>query len=91
MNTYLISYDLIKPVQNYEKVISHIKSSYAMWAKPQKSVWLIKTTLPLQAVRDNVRNNMDSNDNALVLDITGDNWATYNISSEVTQWMQNNV
>lgn len=91
MNTYLISYDLIKPVQNYERVIAHIKRDYPLWAKPQKSLWLIKTGLSVSAVRDNIRNHVDSDDNVLVLDITNDNWATYNISSEVTQWMQNNI
>lgn len=93
MRTYLITYDLTKPEdsKDYLTLISYIKSAFALWAKPEKSVWLVKSSLDISSVRTNLRQKMDANDKLLVIDITSANWATYNISNEVTQWMQNNL
>ncbi len=92
MNTFLISYDLGSPetYNDYIKLIDHIKS-YSRWAKPLKSVWLIKTSKMASEVRSEIKSVVDSNDKALVIDVTGANWASYNISKEVSDWMKNNL
>ena len=92
MFTYLISYDLSKPENSddYKALIAYIKS-FGLWAKPQKSLWIIKSPSTIDVVRTTIRQNMDSNDKLLVLDITGDNWATYNQSKTITDWLQKNV
>jgi hypothetical protein len=33
---------------------------------------------------------LDSNDKLIIIEVSKD-WATYNISSEVTEWMKNNL
>ena len=92
MNTYLISYDLGLPetYSDYKILTQYIKS-YSTWAKPLQSVWLIKTEKTLAQVRDEIRTKVDSNDKILVVDVTKNGWATFNISKEVTDWMKNNL
>ena len=51
MNTYLISYDLIRPHKDYPNLITHLKS-YSSWARPLESVWLIKSALTAAQVRN---------------------------------------
>ena len=88
MKTYLISYDLIKPetLPEYIRLFNTIKSAQ-FWAKPLRSVWLVKTTLSSAQIRDELRKVTDPNDKILVIEITN-NWASYNLSKEVTNWMQ---
>lgn len=88
MKTYLISYDLIKPesLPEYIRLINTIKSA-TYWAKPLKSVWLVKTTLTSAQIRDELRKVTDANDKILVIEVTN-NWASFNLPKEVTDWMQ---
>lgn len=41
MKTYIVSYDLFAPGQNYDKLIELIKSEYA-WAKIGYSAFIVK-------------------------------------------------
>ncbi len=88
MKTYLISYDLIKPetLPDYKRLIDAIKTA-TYWAKPLKSVWLIKTTLSSSQIRDELRKVTDLNDKLLVIEITN-NWASYGLPKDVTDWMK---
>lgn len=71
MAKYLITYDLDKPNQNYEGVISTIKSLGA-WAKLCESAWLVVCSSSAATVRDTVRKKMDSNDRLMVAALTGE-------------------
>ena len=88
MKTYLVSYDLVgnETITDYKKLIEMIKTS-TYWAKPLKSVWLIKTTLSAAEIRNKLKTVTDNNDKILVIEITN-NWASYNLSKDVTDWMQ---
>lgn len=90
---YIVSYDLRLPETrlDYQRLIQHIKSSYSFWAKPLKSVWLIRTEKGIAEVRDELRGFLDSNDQLVILDVTGADWATYGITAEVTTWMRQNI
>ncbi len=90
--TLMISYDLGVPEDftDYTKVTDYIKS-FDSWAKPLQSQWLVKTTRTTSDVRDALKNITDSNDKILVVDVTGDKWATSHISSKVTDWMKKNI
>lgn len=91
MKTFLISYDLLnKSIFDYAKLIEYIKT-YGSWAKPLESFWLIKTDLDIASVRDELKTKTASNDKIIVMDVTNVNWATYNISKEVTDWMENDL
>ena len=88
MKTYLISYDLIKPetLPEYIRLFNTIKSA-KFWAKPLRSMWLVKTTLSSAQIRDELRKATDTNDKILVIEVTND-WASYNLPKEITDWMQ---
>jgi hypothetical protein len=92
MKTYLISYDLGVPEtsDDYKKLIDYIKS-YGTWAKPLYSVWFIKTDKSVSLVRDEIKNETDSNDKTLVIDVSEANWATSGVKKEVTGWMKEHL
>ncbi len=92
MNILMISYDLGIPEtsEDYKTVIDYIKS-HDSWAKPLKSQWLIKTSKSVSAVRDELQSMTDQNDRILVMNVTGDNWATSRIPSDITKWMKDNL
>lgn len=91
MKTYLISYDLVdKSFYDYERLIKYIKE-YSYWAKPLESTWLIKTDKIVSTVRDELKRNVSGNDKIFVIEVTGANWASFNLSSNVTDWLKNNL
>jgi hypothetical protein len=92
MKTFLISYDLGVPETHlsYTSLSIHIKSLYSSWARPVKSVWIIKSEKGVSQIRDEIKVALDSNDKLIVIEMAG-NWGTYNISQEVTSWMKNNI
>ena len=92
MKTFLISYDLGVPEthSDYVSLSNYLKSLYTLWARPVKSVWIIKSDKDAAQIRDEIKLALDSNDKLIVVEISG-NWATYNISKEITDWMKNNI
>lgn len=89
MNTYIISYDLIRPGKDYSNLIAHIKSY--TWAKPLESVWLIKSSLTAEQVRNAARAHMDANDKILVIDVTSRAAAWANLPQDVSSWIHNQL
>lgn len=92
MKTFLISYDLGVPEthSSYAALSSYIKSLYLTWARPVKSVWIIKSDKGAGQIRNEIKLSLDANDKLIVVEMSG-NWGTYNISKEVTDWMKNNI
>lgn len=88
MKTYLISYNLIssKSSSDYIKLINLIKTA-SSWAKTSDSVWLIKTTLGSMEVLNRLKSVMNQNDKIIVIEVTN-NWATFNFSKDITDWMK---
>jgi len=91
MNTLLISYDLISPEtrEDYEELIDYIKSF--AYTKVLYSAWLIKTDESCSEIRDEIKTIIDDNDRLFIVDVTGADWASYNISDNVTSWMKENL
>ncbi len=89
---FLISYDLGIPETHasYRALVSRIKSQYPSWARPVKSVWIIKSENNAEEIRNQIKTVLDSNDKLIVVEMSGD-WGTYNISKEVTDWMKGNI
>jgi len=92
MKTFLISYDLGVPEthSDYTALSSYLKSLYTSWARPVKSVWIIKSDKDAGQIRDEIKLILDPNDKLIVVEMSG-NWGTYNISKEITDWMKNNI
>ncbi|MFT4048823.1 MAG: hypothetical protein QM648_03195 [Solirubrobacterales bacterium] len=81
-----ISYDLRAPGRNYQALYDHLKSSYSSWCHPLDSYWFVATNKSAGDVRDECRSYIDSNDKLVSFNVTGDNWGTWNISKDVTDW-----
>jgi len=88
MDTYIISYDLIKPGKDYSTLHDHLKT-YSNWAKPLESVWLIKSSLDMSGVRDAIKRYIDVNDKLIVIKVTKQASAWQNLSQELSSWIKN--
>lgn len=71
MKTYLISYDLGMPENHsdYSALSEHIKSLYTLWARPVKSVWIVKTASTAGEIRDSIKTVLDNNDKLIVVEL----------------------
>ena len=92
MKTFLISYDLGVPETHadYVALFNYLKSLYTIWARPVKSVWIIKSDKNVAQIRDEIKLVLDQNDKLIVVEMAS-NWGTYNVVKEVTDWMKNNI
>jgi len=92
MKTFLISYDLGVPETHadYIALSKHLKTLYSSWARPVKSVWIVKSDKDAGQIRDEIRLTLDSNDKLIVVELNS-NWGTFNVSKEVTDWMKSNI
>lgn len=87
--TYIVTYELLRPGQNYEELISRIKS-YETWAKLGGSEYIIVTTKSATQIRDYLINAIDSNDRIFV-GILSAPAAWSGMSDEVSRWIINNL
>ena len=90
MKTHLISYDLKVPGKDYSHLHSFLKSG-GSWAKPLESVWLVKSSLSAEEYRNAVNLHVDKNDKILVIDVTSDASAWFNLETAVSDWIQTNL
>lgn len=88
MSTKLIAYDLNSPGQDHDRLTDAIKEMGAWWHHLD-STWLVKTELPVVEVRDRLKPYMDSNDELLVADVTGDVRAWRGSSDRASDWLKN--
>jgi hypothetical protein len=72
---FLISYDLDKPGQNYDKLINRLKEHGAF--RVLFSQWALKTTWTAVELRDDLKTYMDSNDRLLVTEVAS--WASWRL------------
>lgn len=90
MKSYLIAYQLSFPETSYTNLIAYLKTA-PQWARPCAFTWLIKTTSDVAEIRDGVRTRINPNDRVLVIEVASNNWGTFNVPKEVTDWMKNNL
>jgi hypothetical protein len=75
MKTYMVSYDLDKPGQNYTRLIGRLEALGAF--RVLMSQWAFKSFATTAQVRDDLMKCIDSNDRLLVTLVT--DWASFNI------------
>jgi hypothetical protein len=81
MRTYLISYDLDKPGQNYDGLIVRLKALGAI--KMLYSEWVLRAASTAVAIRGDLQRFIDSNDKLLVVGLTGEAaWTSLMISDD---------
>lgn len=90
MPTLMIGYDLNLPGQDYTDLIARIKTHGAWWHHLD-STWLVDTTMSAKQVRDDLKGLIDSDDELLVIDISGDDWSTFGINDSGNQWLHDHL
>ncbi len=85
-NNLHISYDLKNPGRDYDKVIGAIQK-LGGWAKIQFSHWYVDSTFTAAQARDYLKDFVDTNDSIYVVDSTNNDWASWNLSPEVTAFL----
>lgn len=88
MKIFIVTYDLVTPGQNYEKLVKKIKS-YSSWARLGGSAYLIGTDSTVEAVRDNLNALLDSNDKLFVGTCPVPS-AWSGLPDDVSKWIQEN-
>jgi hypothetical protein len=76
MKPFLISYDLDKPGQNYDKLIARLKVHGAV--RVLFSQWALSTAWTAEQLANDLHAYTDSNDRILVVEISGQ-WAYFNL------------
>ena len=89
MKSFLITYDLCRPGQDYPNLIEAIKRNVMSWAHPQLSVWIVKSTSTAVAIRDGLLPYLDRNDKLLVWEL-GSDGAWSNLGQEISNWLLRN-
>ena len=65
---FIITYDLSKPIANYEKVYETIQS-FGTSIRFQKSVWLVKTNLSTKQMYNKLRTALDNDDYIFICEL----------------------
>ncbi|MFE2773845.1 hypothetical protein [Microbacterium resistens] len=87
MANYLVSYDLVGPKRDYDKITKHMLT-YTPRMKPLESVWIVGSNKTAGEVRDDVKKHVDPNDMVLVIEVRDLSWGTSNIAKVVTDVMK---
>ena len=87
--TFIISYDLSQPGQNYEELLKIIKS-FSAWAKLGGSAYVILTTKSHIEIRDHLQTVLDSNDKLFVGKVSAPA-AWYGLGTDVSNWLRDKL
>jgi len=88
MAVRLITYDLNKPGQNHDKVLTKIKA-YGSWARLSESSYAVETDDSPQTIFNAFKSIIDKNDTFLVITLTQP-W-TGRASQEVLDWLRDRL
>lgn len=89
MKSYIISYDLNKPGQDYNSLYEAIKT-YSNWCHPHKSIWIIKSDDTASAIHKNLMKYIDINDTILVVNLSREA-AWNNLSQKNSDWLKSEL
>ncbi|SHL60443.1 hypothetical protein SAMN05444342_4228 [Haladaptatus paucihalophilus DX253] len=89
MPVYAICYDLNNPGQEYDELYNDIKK-YGSWWHHLDSTWLVETSSLASDIRDDLKSHLDSNDELLVVKLSGA-WASSGVDSSGTDWLYDHL
>lgn len=89
MKTYLIGYDLNKTGQDYQTLIEEIKK-LGLWWHCLDSTFIIKNDSTASDIRDYLKKYIDSNDELLVVRLSGEGaWTGFD--QVCSEWLKTNL
>jgi hypothetical protein len=89
MKTYLITYDLTGPSENYEKFFDRLQT-FPDWCQCLDSLWVINSNATAVEIRDRLIAYIDESDKLIVLSLAGEG-AWENLSDEHSDWLNTNL
>ncbi len=89
MASFIVSYDLNAPGQQYSELFEYLKS-HNNWWHHLDSTWVVVTSLAASELRDGILNHIDSNDQVLVVQSAGVG-AWYGIPESGGKWLKDNL
>lgn len=90
MRTFLVGYDLNEPGQDYEPLYEKLKS-FGTWWHHLDSTWLLQADMQAVDLRDQLKPLLDSSDELLVIDVTGDAAAWTGFNKRGSEWISNHL
>ncbi|MBD5219510.1 MAG: hypothetical protein HDS72_04605 [Bacteroidales bacterium] len=89
MATFLVH---VRPRQSFnsEQFIEHMRD-YPHWAQLMTQLWMVSYDGSATQLRDNIASATQKTCEIIIINITGDGWATLNIDRGLTDWMTENV
>lgn len=90
MRTYMVSYDLNRPGQNYADLIEELKG-FGTWWHHLTSTWLVRSALTPAQIRDTLKAHLDPNDELLVIDVHSGSWASFGFSQKANGWLRKHL
>jgi hypothetical protein len=87
MAVFLVTYDLKKPGQSYDRLLEYIKTH--SWARLSESSYAIRTNASTDDVYERVRTFVNANDTVYVINLT----RPYNGygPNDVNTWLEENL
>ena len=92
MTAFLIGYDLNKnaPPGQYDDLIKAIKGISGTWWNNLDSTWIVVSELSAENIRDRLLSYLDSNDELLVVELSGSG-AWVGFSEDGSSWLVENL
>lgn len=89
MNSFLVVFTL-NDDNDYEIAADFLRS-HRMWARVLRNAWIVKSVDSASDIRSELSNRINGAGQIAVFKITDAAWASYDITPEVSDWMQRNV
>lgn len=90
MKTYLITYSLNNYTKYYAPLSIRIKK-FPRWAKLFSRTWIVRSNLPVGRIRTILSEIIEEEGKLLVIEVTNANWAAFDLSESVVEWMKENI
>lgn len=86
----MIGYDLNKPGRDYGPLTEAIKNlaSNGRWWHHLDSTWIVVTDVSAGTARDSLKKHLDSNDELLIVDVTGRAGSWTGFSDSGSRWLK---
>ena len=89
MSALLISYDLNKPGQNYDKLYAKIKELRTWWHYLD-STWIVVSALTPSQAFERLKPVLDKSDSVLIVNVTGDSYSGW-LPQDAWDWLRKHV